>query len=157
MEYSTGQFHFLNPYNQPAKYSRSAFTCILPQVSKNYDKELCSLKQFGFNSNPLSRIAFKVDLKHFFFFLEGKILGRGFYDSTYLLSKIVHNMNSAKILILLHLKYVIKSICSLVPLSSKGQTFSKGIIQKVIPPQRGRLNWSQNYSGMIIVIKGFQN
>ena len=44
-------------------------------------------------------------------------------------------MNSVKILILLHLKYVIKSICSLISLTSKGQTISKGITQKITPPK----------------------
>ena len=57
----------------------------------------------------------------------------GFSDSTYFLSK--KNMNSVKILILLHLKCVIKSICSLVPLSSKGHSISKSITQKVTPPK----------------------
>ena len=45
MEYSTGQFHVLNAWNQPAQYSRLVWTSTiyLTSISKNYDKELLKI------------------------------------------------------------------------------------------------------------------
>ena len=50
MEYSKGQFHVLNAWNQPDEYWFGPG--VLPWVSKNDDEEHCFFKIFWLNTGP---------------------------------------------------------------------------------------------------------